>query len=381
MSDREDLLNNLKIDRSAPPSSEGLQSNKLYLFGISILIVGFFWWLFLSDDELKEVTTFTVKSLEMSDASATSILDASGYVVARRRATVSSKMTGKVLKVFIEEGMYVEEGQILAQLDDSTMKADLNYSQSQLNEAIRIFNRTKELAKDELASQASLDAARASVEGLEALNAVRKQVVQDMKILAPFSGVVVYKAAQPGEMISPVSAGGGFTNTGICTIVDMDSLEVEVDVNEAFINRVKPGQPVITNLNAYPKWDIPSEVIAIIPTADRNKATVKVRIALLERDERVLPDMGSRVSFLRKVENKSPEIAKEGVMIPLAAVAIKDDQSVVQALDASKIRFTKVEVAEETANYARVIDGLKSGMTVVAIFDDELEDSQQVTVK
>ena len=381
MSDREDLLNNLKIDRSAPPSSEGLQFNKLYLFGISILIVGFFWWLFLSDDELKEVTTFTVKSLEMSDASATSILDASGYVVARRRATVSSKMTGKVLKVFIEEGMYVEEGQILAQLDDSTMKADLNYSQSQLNEAIRIFNRTKELAKDELASQASLDAARASVEGLEALNAVRKQVVQDMKILAPFSGVVVYKAAQPGEMISPVSAGGGFTNTGICTIVDMDSLEVEVDVNEAFINRVKPGQPVITNLNAYPKWDIPSEVIAIIPTADRNKATVKVRIALLERDERVLPDMGSRVSFLRKVENKSPEIVKEGVMIPLAAVAIKDDQSVVQALDASKIRFTKVEVVEETANYARVIDGLKSGMTVVAIFDDELEDNQQVTVK
>ena len=381
MSDREDLLNNLKIDRSAPLAAEGQQSNKAYLLGISVLLVGFFWWLFLSDDELKEVTTFTVKSLEMSDASATSILDASGYVVARRRATVSSKMTGKVMKVFIEEGMYVEEGQILAQLDDSTMKADLNYSQSQLNEAIRIFNRTKELAKDELASQAALDAARASVEGLEALNAVRKQVVQDMKILAPFSGVVVYKAAQPGEMISPVSAGGGFTNTGICTIVDMDSLEVEVDVNEAFINRVKPGQPVITNLNAYPKWDIPSEVIAIIPTADRNKATVKVRIALLERDERVLPDMGSRVSFLRKVENKSPEIVKEGVMIPLAAVAIKDDQSVVQVLNGSKIRFTKVEVAEETANYARVIDGLKSGMTVVAIFDDELEDNQQVTVK
>ena len=381
MSDRENLLNNLKIDRSAPPAAGGQQSSKLYLLAISVLIVGLFWWLFLSDDELKEVTTFTVKSLEMSDASATSILEASGYVVARRRATVSSKMTGKVMKVFIEEGMYVEEGQILAQLDDSTMQADLNYSQSQLNEAKRIFNRTQELAKDELASQAALDAARASVEGLEALNAIRKQVVQDMKILAPFSGVVVYKAAQPGEMISPVSAGGGFTNTGICTIVDMDSLEVEVDVNEAFINRVKPGQPVITNLNAYPKWDIPSEVIAIIPTADRNKATVKVRIALLEKDERVLPDMGSRVSFLRKVENKSPEIVKEGVMIPLAAVAIKDDQSVVQALEGSKIKLTKVEVAEETANYARVIDGLKSGMTVVAIFDNELENNQQVIIK
>ena len=381
MSDRENLLNNLKIDRSAAPSEEDLPSNRLYMLGAAVLLVSFFWWLFLSDDELKEVTTFTVKSLQMSDSSATSILDASGYVVARRRATVSSKMTGKVMKVFIEEGMQVEEGQILAQLDDSTMVADLNYSQSQLNEAKRVFNRTRELAKEELASQASLDSARAAVEGLEALNAVRKQVVQDMKILAPFSGVVVYKAAQPGEMISPVSAGGGFTNTGICTIVDMDSLEVEVDVNEAFINRVKSGQPVITNLNAYPKWDIPSEVIAIIPTADRNKATVKVRIALLEKDERVLPDMGSRVSFLKKVETQGREEVKEGVMIPLAALAILEDQSTVQVIDGSQIKLTRVKVAEETANYARIIEGLSSGMTVVAKFDKELENNQKVIIK
>ena len=381
MSDRENLLNNLKIDRSAAPSEENLPSNRLYLLGVAVLLVSFFWWLFLSDDELKEVTTFTVKSLQMSDSSATSILDASGYVVARRRATVSSKMTGKVMKVFIEEGMQVEEGQILAQLDDSTMVADLNYSQSQLNEAKRVFNRTRELAKEELASQASLDSARAAVEGLEALNAVRKQVVQDMKILAPFSGVLVYKAAQPGEMISPVSAGGGFTNTGICTIVDMDSLEVEVDVNEAFINRVKSGQPVITNLNAYPKWDIPSEVIAIIPTADRNKATVKVRIALLEKDERVLPDMGSRVSFLKKVETQGREEVKEGVMIPLAALAILEDQSTVQVIDGSQIKLTRVKVAEESANYARIVEGLSSGMTVVAKFDKELENNQKVIIK
>lgn len=381
MSDRENLLNNLKIDRSAQPVVDGSPSNKLYLLGAAIVLVSFFWWLFLSEDELKEVTTFTVKSLQMSDSSATSILDASGYVVARRRATVSSKVTGKVMKVFIEEGMYVEEGQLLAQLDDSTMQADLNYSQSQLDEARRIFNRTGELAKEELASQASLDAARAAMEGLEALNAVRKQVVKDMQILAPFSGVVVYKAAQPGEMISPVSAGGGFTNTGICTIVDMDSLEVEVDVNEAFINRVKPGQPVITNLNAYPKWDIPSEVIAIIPTADRNKATVKVRIALLEKDERVLPDMGSRVSFLRKVENATKETPKEGVMIPLGAVSTKEGESIVQVIEGTSVEVRQVEVAEETANYARVIKGLNSGMKVVARFDDELEDGQKIIIK
>ena len=381
MSDREDLLNNLKIDRSQAPTGDHSSSRKFIMLGLAVFIVGLFYWIFLSEDELKEVTTFTVKSLQMSDSSATSILDASGYVVARRRATVSSKMTGKVMKVFIEEGMYVEEGQLLAQLDDSTMIADLNYSQSQLNEAKRVFNRTQELAKEELASQASLDAARASVEGLEALNAVRKQVVQDMKILAPFSGVVVYKAAQPGEMISPVSAGGGFTNTGICTIVDMDSLEVEVDVNESFINRVKPGQPVITNLNAYPKWDIPSEVIAIIPTADRNKATVRVRIALLEKDERVLPDMGSRVSFLRKVETQVNETPKEGMMIPLAAISTSDNQPKVQALNNDRIVMTNIEVAEETANYARVTAGLKSGMKVIARFDDDLKDNQKVIVK
>ena len=381
MSEREDLLNNLKIDRSQAPITDQSLYRKSILLGVAVVIVLVFSWIFLSEDELKEVTTFTVKSLQMSDSSATSILDASGYVVARRRATVSSKMTGKVMKVFIEEGMYVQEGQLLAQLDDSTMIADLNYSQSQLNEAKRVFNRTKELAKEELASQASLDAARAAVEGLEALNAVREQVVQDMKILAPFSGVVVYKAAQPGEMISPVSAGGGFTNTGICTIVDMDSLEVEVDVNESFINRVKPGQPVITNLNAYPKWDIPSEVIAIIPTADRNKATVKVRIALLEKDERVLPDMGSRVSFLRKIETKTEQTPKEGVMIPIAAISISDNKSTVQALNENRIVLTEIEVAEETANYARVIRGLESGIKVVARFDDDLEDGQKVIVK
>ena len=381
MSDRENLLNNLKIDRSRSPSEDKSSFNKLYLLGIAVSLVIFFSWLFLSEEELKEVTTFTVKSLEMSDSSATSILDASGYVVARRRATVSSKMTGKVMKVFIEEGMYVEEGQLLAQLDDSTMVADLNYSESQLNEAKRIYDRTLELTKEDLASQASLDAAKASLEGLEALNAVRKQIVQDMKILAPFSGVVVYKAAQPGEMISPVSAGGGFTNTGICTIVDMDSLEVEVDVNESFINRVKPGQPVITNLNAYPKWDIPSEVIAIIPTADRNKATVKVRIALLEKDERVLPDMGSRVSFLKKLENSRSTDSIDGVMIPLASVSEAGGESLVQVIDGSKIKLMSVEVAEETSNYARVTEGLSSGMKVVARFDSELSNNQKVIIK
>ena len=380
MAEKEDLLKDLKIDRSKPVEEKSIQSNKFLLFGLATIIILFFGWFFLSEDQAKIVTTFTVKSLNTNDSSASSILDASGYVVARRRATVSSKITGKVMKVFVEEGMYVKEGQLLAQLDDSTMVADLNYSLSQLKEAKRVLNRTQELASRQLASQASLDAAQTSLEGLEALTEVKRQTVEDMKIVAPFSGVVVYKAAQPGEMISPISAGGGFTKTGICTIVDMDSLEVEVDVNEAFINRVIPGQPVIANLNAYSKWDIPAKVIAIIPTANRSKATVKVRIALLEKDKRVLPDMGIRVSFLKAIKQNNTTTKKEGVMVPNAAVALINNESYVQIVSKGKIKLKKVNIIEESSNYSRVTSGLSAGVILVAKFDNSLKEDQKVKI-
>jgi len=380
MAEKEDLLKDLKIDRSKSAEEKSIQSNKFLLFGLATIIILFFGWFFLSEDQAKIVTTFTVKSLNTNDSSASSILDASGYVVARRRATVSSKITGKVMKVFVEEGMYVKEGQLLAQLDDSTMIADLNYALSQLKEAKRVLNRTQELASRQLASQASLDAAQTSLEGLEALTEVKRQTVEDMKIVAPFSGVVVYKAAQPGEMISPISAGGGFTKTGICTIVDMDSLEVEVDVNEAFINRVTPGQPVIANLNAYSKWDIPAKVIAIIPTADRSKATVKVRIALLEKDKRVLPDMGIRVSFLQAIKRNNTTTKKDGVMVPNAAVSLINNEPYVQIVSKGKIKFKKVNIVEESSNYSRVTSGLSAGAILVAKFDNSLKEDQKVKI-
>ena len=380
MAEKEDLLKDLKIDRSKSAEEKSIQSNKFLLFGLATIIILFFGWFFLSEDQAKIVTTFTVKSLNTNDSSASSILDASGYVVARRRATVSSKITGKVMKVFVEEGMYVKEGQLLAQLDDSTMIADLNYALSQLKEAKRVLNRTQELASRQLASQASLDAAQTSLEGLEALTEVKRQTVEDMKIVAPFSGVVVYKAAQPGEMISPISAGGGFTKTGICTIVDMDSLEVEVDVNEAFINRVTPGQPVIANLNAYSKWNIPAKVIAIIPTADRSKATVKVRIALLEKDKRVLPDMGIRVSFLKAIKQNNTTTKKEGVMVPNAAVSLINNEPYVQVVSKGKIKFKKVNIIEESSNYSRVTSGISAGAILVAKFDNSLKEDQKVEI-
>ena len=201
-----------------------------------------------------------------------------------------------------------------------------------------------------------------------------------MQIRAPFSGVVINKAAQPGEMISPVSAGGGFTRTGIGTIVDMSSLEVEVDVNESYINRVQPGQPAITNLNAYPNWDISSEVIAIIPTADRNKATVKVRIGLLEKDERVLPDMGAKVSFLKEQVTEAPEEIN-GVMIPSSAIIKEDDLSYVFVIKNGLIIKTKIAIGSSSSNFSRLIDGVEVGDNVVTDPNNELQNGQEVLIK
>jgi len=360
VSEKEELLNNLKIDRSKEAESEPFPTKIVSIIIGTIAIIGIGLWFLLAEEEVQEVTTFTVKSVNASGSSATSILDASGYVVARRRATVSSKITGKVLEVLVEEGMYVEKGQLLAQLDDSTYKADLEYAQSQLKQAQIAFRSTSALIEGNFASPDELKTREAIMEGAQALVKLGKQRVDDMKILAPFSGVVVYKAAQPGEMISPISAGGGFTATGICTIVDMESLEIEVDVNEAFINRVVAGQPVVANLNAYPKWDIPSEVIAIIPTADRNKATVRVRIGLLEKDERVLPDMGIRVSFLQKMAETSSE-KKEGVVVPNDAVMNEGNTNYVMLVKNGRIEIKQIEVAEETSNYSRIIKGVRAG--------------------
>ena len=381
MSDKKDLLNDLKIDRSDNNNSEKSPLSKIItivVVSIFILVVAKF--IFLSEDEILEVSAYKAIPAGQSNNSSASVLDASGYVTARMQATVSSKITGKVLEVFIEEGMFVEKGQILAQLDDSSVQAELNFAKTQLKEAQRVFNRTSELRKDNLASQASLDAAESQVDGLKARLDISKQIVADMQIRAPFSGVVINKAAQPGEMISPVSAGGGFTRTGIGTIVDMSSLEVEVDVNESYINRVQPGQPAITNLNAYPNWDISSEVIAIIPTADRNKATVKVRIGLLEKDARVLPDMGAKVSFLKDQVIETPE-KLEGVMIPSSSLVKEGNLSYVFVIQNGLIRKTKVTVGSLSSNFSRITNGIEVGDNVVTDPNNELQNGQEVLIK
>ena len=392
--DKKALLSQLSIDRDSDQSSPSGRPLRWLLLIAVVAGAGFLVFTVVLPIEASTVAVRTAVAQNLAAVPAgDSVLDATGYVVARRQATVSSKTTGKVVEVLVEEGMHVEEGQLLAQLDDSITRAQLELSESQLRashasldemkvqlkQARLDLERTSGLAGRQLASQADLDRDTLTVEGLVArlarveqeLNVaerhadVQRQMLEDMQIRAPFAGVVVAKAAQPGEMISPVSAGGGFTRTGICTIVDMDSLEVEVDVNEAYINRVFPGQPVTVALNAYPDVQIPASVIAIIPTADRNKATVRVRIRILDRDDRVLPDMGVKVRFLDDTP-APPPVAEAGVLVPADAVTDTGSEAYVWVVSEDRVSRRPVVVAGTRGGDLRVIAGLEGGERVVS---------------
>jgi RND family efflux transporter MFP subunit len=335
-----------------------------------------------------------IVSIRQAGAQA-AVLNATGYVTARRRATVSSKITGKVVQINVEEGMAVREGQVLARLDDETQRAavalaeaqaeaarrNVNESEVRLNEARITLDRVSKLVKIGYSTTAEVDAARAAVDSLDArIHAAREQVrvaerqvalertnLDSTIIRAPFGGVAISKDAQPGEMVSPVSAGGGFTRTGICTIVDMRSLEIEVDVNESYINRVKSDQPVTAVLDAYPEWQIPAKVITTVPAADRQKATVLVRIAFNELDPRILPDMGVKVTFLRDytgAEDSAPA-ARPVALVPKAAIRAEGKQSYAFVVVNGIVDRRAVTLGGTDGDRLEVIAGLNAGERVI----------------
>ena len=404
--EQSDLLKQLRIDRGPdrPPRRRG---RLLAILALLALVAGVGLWLGWARLRPPVVQT-TVARAAAPGGAAGSVLDASGYVTARLQATVSAKITGKVTEVLIEEGMRVREGAVLARLDDTEARAGLGLAQAQLvaarsqlaevraqlEQAERDYVRQQGLYDRQLVSPQSLDAALAQRDMLRArLANVQEQIkvaqeslavaqvqLDNTVIRAPFSGVVIAKSAQPGEMISPISAGGGFTRTGIGTIVDMDSLEIQVDVNESYINRVTPGQPVEATLNAYPDWKIPGEVIAIIPTADRSKATVKVRIAIKTRDARIVPDMGVRVGFLEsKAAGAAPAPTVAGVLVPAEAVRPDGNDSIVFVVaDNRKVQRRQVTLGPDVAGQRRVVSGLREGERVVLAPPPGLADGQAV---
>jgi len=337
------------------------------------------------------------------------VLNTSGYVVARRRATVSSKVTGKVIDVLLEEGQPVREGQILAHLDDTQPRATLALAEAQLASARKAaaedqarlqqaevtLQRRAALVKENVVGKAELDEAQSEVDSLKARIAytqqqigvaeqqvnLQKTMLADMVVRAPFSGVAISKDAQPGEMISPVSAGGGFTRTGIGTIVDMSSLEVEVDVNETYINRVSNRMKVEAVLDAYPDWRIPSHVITTIPSADRQKATVKVRIGFDQLDPRILPDMGVKVSFLRDAPAPGQAAVAPRALVPKTAVRTADGRSVVFVVKDDRVERRAISVGLENGDQVEVISGVSAGERVVIEAPQTLKDGDKVKVQ
>jgi RND family efflux transporter MFP subunit len=381
-------LDDLRIRRSDKPESNF--QIRFIAIGIFVLIfvAAIIWW--LTRPRGVEVHMAVARAISAAGGEHT-VLNASGYVTARRAATVSSKVTGKVVEVLIEEGMQVKEGQIVARLDDTNVKASLAVAQAQLDsakaaldetraqlkQANQEFQRITELAKKDIASQSDLDVAEANAKSLQAHLAQQEvdvtvaqrnvamweQNLDDMIIRAPFDGIVTTKDAQPGEMISPVSAGGGFTRTGIGTIVDMDSLEIEIDVNESYIKRVQAGQPVEATLDAYPDWKIPCHVIAIIPTADRQKSTVKVRVGFNKLDPRILPDMSVKVAF-REIGG-GPAAANRTVLVPKSAVLNQDGHDIVFIVQSGRAERRAVTVIDTQGDDSVLSAGVSTGEKVV----------------
>jgi len=337
------------------------------------------------------------------------LLNATGYVTPRQRATIAAKITGRVTGVFFDEGTHVRAGQLLATLDDSdarkvlqTAKADHDSAQAaiadyevQLKNARIILQRTEGLKNAGVDTQEHLDNARTAVDSLrakidltqaqvkaaEARILEAQQAVDNCTIRAPFEGIVVSKDAQVGEMVSPISAGGGFTRTGIATVVDMNSNEIEVDVNEAYITRVKPGQQVTAILDAYPDWEIPSRVRTIIPSADRQKATVKVRISFIKLDPRILPDMGIKVTFLSDEPSKNDAAARPALVIPQAAVRDESGKKIVFLFKENKAERRAVTLGQNRGTDAEVVAGLAAGDMVVVNGPADLHDGQNVQIK
>ena len=387
-------LDGLRIDRDAE-SRSGIGRWVWIPLLLLVAVAAFAGWRWLSGPRALPVRTAVAE--QGAKGAAGTVLNASGYVTARRQATVSSKVTGKVVEVLVEEGMAVAEGQILARLDDAIARkqvalaeAELTASRRGLDEnAVRLrqakleHGRQQKLAGQGVTAQSDLDSAAAESDSLAARLALGHQQVEvagrqlalarqdleDTVIRAPFAGVAISKDAQPGEMISPVSAGGGFTRTGICTLVDMASLEIDVDVNESTINRVSAGQKAQATLDAYPDWQIPATVIAVIPAADRQKATVRVRLGFDQRDPRILPDMGIKVAFLSP---EAADAAKAGgaparpdVLIPRTAVRKDGGHDVVFVVHEDQAERRAVTLGAADGDRVAVVSGLAAGETVI----------------
>jgi RND family efflux transporter MFP subunit len=411
-SDKAQLLHQLRIDRSEREETGAGHGKWWLLAGIAAVVIAAAALVVFVRNSPIEVSAATAVAAA-AGAAPSAILQATGYVTAEREATVSSQIAGQVTQVDFEEGEHVQRGQVLARLEDGAQRAALAQANAQLAaaqaqlqqyrvqlaQARRDFARDQALIGQHLVSEQDFETARTQAATLAAQIVTQQravtvardgvhaaQVQEDYTVVtAPFTGVVISKAAQLGEMISPIFGGGTFEAAGIATLVDMTSLEVDVDVNEAYIHRVKPGQPATAVLDAYPDWNIPAHVIAIVPTADKSKATVKVRVAFQKLDPRILPDMGVRVSFLPEAAGESAGPATASlpagtVWVPASAVVERGGAAVVFVVKGNEAHETSVTPGASQGDL-RAVQGIPSGVAVVQSPPARLRDGARIAVK
>jgi RND family efflux transporter MFP subunit len=404
------LLDQLRIDRSEAPVQQRASVWRRWIIVIGAAVViaaAVVIWMFVFARGGVPVRAVTVKSVAMGGAPSTggSLLDASGYVVALREATVSGKNTYKVVEVLIQEGQAVKQGEVIARLDDTNARAALEQSKAQVkqletavaaakladDDARPIFQRNQKQLAEGLISQEAFDASKSTYDAAhtaalvaEGNLAVARAAVEvnqryedDTVIKAPFDGVVTVKNAQPGEIVSPYFSGGG----GIAKIVDMDSLEVDVDVSENYINRVHPKQPATITLNAYPEWQIPAEVIAVIPTADRSKATVKVRVGFKQKDPRVVPEMGARVAFLDDAAvSASGSVPVPSVVVPADAVQTNGESGTVFVINGDVVEKRTVRLGARDESNQTILSGLQPGAMLAVGDFNRLADGSRIHI-
>jgi len=376
----QDKIQKLKIKDSKRLKNQNWLKTIFAVIFCTVVVLGFMVF------KKKPIEVEVVKAAQMRSGETLVVLNASGYVTPRRKATVAAKTTGRVKEIFVDEGSTVKEGQLLALLDESDAKAVLERARSakkvvqaslegtkaKVQEAEKNLKRGSELVKSGVLDEQSFDKLNSdfiylkgqyqsqvkAIEEAEAAVKVAERDLENCKVTAPFDGVVISKDAQPGEMVSPFSAGGGFTRTGIITIVDMTSLEIEVDVSESSLSKIFENQKVIAVLDAYPDIKYSGKVRTVIPSADRQKATVKVRITFDKLDPKILPDMGIRVSFLNEGKNL------RGIFIPKSSLVDEGETSFAFIFKEGRLEKRELKTGEETATGVQILSGLKEGELV-----------------
>ena len=389
-------LSRLRIDRTTPPASPTGRPAAAMVIGVAILavIVAIVVWPRLSPGGL-EVQVVTASATGGTVTSGAGI-SASGYVVARTKASVSAKVPGRLAYLGVSEGSVVRRGEVIARLENDDSRAAVNAADARLRQVIierdqanRDHERATQLHARRLLSDAELETQSARLRSLGAqADAARAQLevasasFENTIVLAPFDGTVLRKDAEVGEFVAPSTAGGGLTRSAIATMADLRTLEVEVDVNEAYIARIGSGQSCRITLDAYPDTSFAGKVRQVVPTADRQKATVQVKVAILDRDSRILPEMGAKVEFVRAAEGATAAAGTpRRVTIPAAAIAQGAGGSRVWIVEGGRATSRSVEPGPERGDQTEIRSGLSGGETIILPAPAGIKDGARVRVR